>query len=146
MSLRQILFGILMWAVFAYALRRGGWEERLAAGGIIVAAYLSAIVRSRGASAFTNVEISVVLVDIVLLAILLFISFRSGKFWPLWLTAMHALAILAHLSPFIPHMLPWGYWRAVAVWSWQELIVLAYAIYRQNRLHDGLQYDLGSAR
>lgn len=133
MSLRQILFGILMWAVFAYAWRKGSWEERFAAGGIIVDAYLSALVRSPGATAFKNVEISIIFVDGALLAILLFIALRSEKFWPLWLTAMHALAILAHMSPFVPHMLPWGYWRAVAVWSWQMLFVLGYAIYRRDR-------------
>lgn len=133
MSFRQILFGVLMWAVFAYALRKGSWEERFAAGGIIVDAYLSALVRSPGATAFKHVEISIIFVDGALLAILLFIALRSEKFWPLWLTAMHALAILAHMSPFVPHMLPWGYWRAVAVWSWQMLFVLGYAIYRQDR-------------
>lgn len=133
MSFRQILFGILMWAVFFYALRRGSWEERLAAGGLIVNAYLSALVRNPAAIAFKNVEVPVIFVDVGLLAILLLISLRSDKFWPLWLTAMQGLAILAHLSPFVPHMLPWGYWRAVAIWSWQMLFVLGFAIHHQHR-------------
>ena len=133
MDLRQISFGVLMWAVFIYAVRRGSMAERLAAGGIIVAAYLSVLVRSSGASAFKNIELPVLFVDTGLLVLLLSISLRSGKFWPLWLTAMQSLVILAHLAPFVPHMVPWGYWRAVAIWSWPMLIVLAFAIHRHHQ-------------
>lgn len=133
MGLRQILFGMLMWGVFAYSLRRGSWEERLAAGGIIVAAYLSAMVRNPAAVAFKNIETSVFVVDVGLLAVLITIAIQSKRFWPLWLTAMHALSILAHLSPFVPHMIPWGYWRAVAIWSWLELLVLGWAIHLKDR-------------
>jgi hypothetical protein len=133
MSFRQILFGVLMWAVFIYALRRGSWEERLAASGIVIAAYLTVLVDSPLATRFTQVETSVLFVDIGQLLLMLFISLRSKKFWPLWLTAMHALTILAHLAPYVPHMLPWGYWRAAAVWSWPMLIVLGFAIHQRHR-------------
>lgn len=133
MDFRQLSFGVLMWAVFFYALRRGSSAERLAAGGIIANAYLSALVRRPTETAFRGVETSVLLVDVALLALLLCIALRSGKYWPLWLTAMHALATLAHLAPFVPHMIPWGYWTAVAVWSWVMLIVLGFAIHRHHR-------------
>jgi len=85
--------------------------------------------------------LSVFFVDTSLLVLLLAISLRSGKFWPLWLTAMQSLVILAHLAPFVPHMIPWGYWRAVAIWSWPMLIVLAFAIRRHhNEQAGGRQY------
>jgi hypothetical protein len=133
MGLRQIAFGALMWAVFVYALRRGAWAERLAAGSIIANAYLTVLVDRPLAYRFKGLETPVLLVDLALLLVLLFISLRSDKFWPLWLTAMHALAILAHLSPLVPNMLPWGYWRAVATWSWPMLITLGLAVRHHHR-------------
>jgi hypothetical protein len=132
MGLRQILFGLLMWAVFIYALRRGGWAERLAAGSTVVGSYLTVLAYSPVAVRFKQVETPVLLIDTGVFLLLLIISLRSQRFWPLWLTAMQALTIFAHLSPFIPHMLPWGYWRAAAVWSWLKLIVLAFVIHRHH--------------
>ena len=132
MGLRQILFGALMWAVFIYALRRGGWAERVAAGSTVLGTYLTLLTASPSTIRFKHVETPVMLVDMAVLLVLLAISLRSNKFWPLWLTAMQGLTVFAHLSPFIPHMLPWAYWRASAVWSWLKLIVLAYAIHRHH--------------
>lgn len=132
MGFRQILYGVLIWAIFFYAIRRGSWEERLASAGIIVNAYLTLLVASPRPVLFNHLETPILLVDIGLLLLLLFISLRSKKFWPLWITAMHALTTLAHLSPLVPHMQPLGYWRAAASWSWSILLVLAMGI----RHHD----------
>ena len=131
---RQILYGALMWAVFVYAMRRGGWEERLAAAGIVVNAYLTAIVLylAPAATRYRHVETSVVLVDLALLLLLLWISLRSTKFWPIWMTAMHALTVLSHFAPYVPHILPWGYWNAIAVWGYPMLIVLGFAVRRHS--------------
>lgn len=128
MGFRQILYGILMWAVFVYALRRGAWAERLAAAGIIANAYLSFLLITPMSDRFKHLEAPVMLVDVALFVLLLFISLRSEKFWPLWLTAMHGLTTLAHFSPYVPHMQPLGYWRAAASWSWPMLLVLAIGI------------------
>ncbi|MCZ4341357.1 hypothetical protein O4H52_07075 [Sphingomonadaceae bacterium G21617-S1] len=130
MDLRQILYGVLMWGVFIYALRRGEWAERLAAGSTVAAAYLTVVAYSPVAVRFQRVETLVLLIDAGLVILFLIISLRSHKFWPLWLTAIQMLTVFAHLSPFVPHMLPWGYWRAGAVWGWLKLIVLALVIHR----------------
>ncbi|KKC25971.1 hypothetical protein WP12_11605 [Sphingomonas sp. SRS2] len=133
MGFRQIFYGVLIWTIFVYALRRGGWEERLAIAGIIANAYLTVLVASPKAILFNHIETPILLVDLGLLALLLFISLRSEKYWPLWITAMHALTTLAHLSPLVPHMQPLGYWRAAASWSWPILIVLVFGIRAHHR-------------
>lgn len=132
MDLRQILYGVLMWAVFLYAIRRGAWAERVAAGSTVAGAYLTVLAYSPLAVRFKHVETPVLLIDSALFLLLLFISIRTRKFWPLWLTAMQALTVFAHLAPFVPHMLPWGYWRAGAVWGWLKLTVLAFVIHRHH--------------
>ena len=125
-----------MWGVCLYAFMRGGWAERTAAVAIIIAAYSTTIATlyfTSSTSRYRQIEISILLVDLAELLVLVYIVIRSEKFWPMWLTAMHSLAVLAHLSPYVPHMLPWGYWRAVAVWGYPMLIVLAFAIHQHHR-------------
>lgn len=138
---RHILYGLLMWAVCLYAFRRGGWAERLAAAGIIVATYLTVLVLSPAAIRYHQTEFAVVIVDSALFVLLLFISLRTEKFWPLWLVAMQGLTILSHLAPYVPHVLPWAYHRAIVVWIYPMLIVLAYA----TRLHHRQMSDGGSS-
>jgi len=140
--IRHVVYGILMWVVCLYAFSKGGWAERLAAAGILVATYLTVLVLSPTAIRFHHLEFPVVIVDSGLLALLLFIALRTEKFWPLWLAAMQALTIFSHLAPFVPHMLPWAYHRAVAVWIYPMLIILGYA----TRLHHLQQRDGNSSK
>ena len=134
--IRIILYGILMWGVFFYALFRGSWPERLAAGGIVVGSYMTTfavLFLTSFATRYRQTEIPILSIDVGVVLLLLFIAIRSEKFWPLWLTAMQSLTIMGHLAPYVPHMLPWSYWRVTAVWSWPMLIVLAFAIHRHHR-------------
>ena len=130
--IRHILYGLLMWAVCLYALFRGGWAERLAAASILVLTYLSVLVLSPVAVRFHHIELALALVDMTFLGLLLFISLRTEKFWPLWLAAMQGLTILSHLAPYVPHMIPWAYHRAVVVWYYPMLIILGYATRRHH--------------
>lgn len=129
-ELRPILYGILMWAVCFYAFRRGGRDERLAVVGIILNSYLTLLVVSPVAVRFRHVELPIVVVDFALLLLLQFIALRSRKFWPLWLAAMQAVAMMAHFAPLMPHMLPAAYANASALWSYPMLTVLALAVRR----------------
>jgi len=133
MDLRQIVYGILIWGVFIYSLRRGSIDHRLAAIGIIVMAYLSLFVRIITHSAYEGVQLSTLSVDSGFLLLLMFIALRSDRFWPLWMAAMQCLVVLAHLAPLVPHMVPWGYWRAVTIWSWPMLGLLGLAIHNHHR-------------
>ena len=129
---RPIFYGILMWAVTIYAFRRGGWAEKLAASGLVVNSYLSALLVSPYETQYRHVEVSVALVDLGLLLLLTLIALRSRKFWPLWLTAFQGMALLAHFAPYV-HVSPWVYNRAAALWSWPMLIVLGFAVRGHHR-------------
>jgi hypothetical protein len=135
--IRHIVYGILMWVVCLYALYRGGWAERLTAASFLVLTYLSVLVMSPVAVRFHRIELALALVDISLFGLLLFISLRTKKFWPLWLAAMQGLTILSHLAPYVPHMVPWAYHRAVVVWYYPMLIILGYATRVHHRESTG---------
>lgn len=125
-----------MWAVSIYAFRRGGWEEKVAAAGILVVSYgapLSLWATGSLATRFQHFEAVVALIDASLALLLLGVALRSPKFWPLWLTAMEMLTVLSHFALYVPHMLPWSYWNAAVLWSYPMLIILAFGVKRHHR-------------
>lgn len=128
---RMMIYGILMWAVTIYAFRRGGRAEKLAAIGIVVNSYMTVLLLGPPGTEFRQVETSVVLIDLALLLLLILISMRSRKFWPLWLTAFQGMTILAHFAPYV-HVSAWVYWRASSLWAWPMLLVLGCAVHRHD--------------
>lgn len=131
--IRFLLYGALMWGVCLYALFKGGRDERIAAACLLIATYSTALVASPMALRFQQVEMPIMLVDGAFFLVLLGISLRSEKFWPLWLTAMQGLTVLSHLAPYVPHVLPWAYGNALAIWSYPMLIVLGFVVHRHHR-------------
>jgi len=123
-----------MWAISLYAFVRGSWAERLAAGGTIVASYLTLflmLLRPAG-TRYRSIEIPVVIVDSVLLALLLVIAMRSRKFWPLWATAIAGVTVLSHFSVELG-VAPAVYQSATSLWSYPLLISLALGVREQLR-------------
>jgi len=135
--IRFLLYGALMWGVCLYALFKGGRAERIAAASLLIATYSTALVASPMALRFQHVEMPIMLVDGAFFLVLFGISLRSEKFWPLWLTAMQGLTVLSHLAPYVPHVLPWAYGNALAIWSYPMLIVLGFVVYRHQRRSKG---------
>jgi len=131
--IRFLLYGALMWGVCLYAFLRGGRAERFTAASLLVATYSTVLVASPMAMRFQSVELPIMMVDSAFFLVLLGISLRTEKFWPLWLTAMQGLTILSHLAPYVPHVLPWAYGNALAIWSYPMLIVLGLAVHRHRR-------------
>lgn len=130
---RQLIYGALMWAVCGYALLRGGKAERIAAVGIIAMTYLSLLVVSSVTLRFRHMELSVFMVDGSFFVVLLCLSMTTEKYWPLWLTAMQGLTALTHFAPYVPHVIPWAYANAIAMWVYPMLATLAYATWRHHR-------------
>src|SRR5262245_45458575 len=95
---RPLIYGILMWAVFFYAVRRGGWAERTAAASIIVASYLTLIVNFSDPRIYEHVEWDVLTIDSLLFLVTMYIVIRSDKFWPIWLSAIQGVTLLCHFA------------------------------------------------
>lgn len=133
--LRPILYGILMWLVTIYAVRRGGWEEKIASVALVINSYLTVLLISPADTSYHSIEYAVLEIDLSYLLIAVFIAFISRKFWPMWIAAMAAMVVIAHLLPLMPQFSPLLYSRAEALWSYPMWIMLAIA----TRKHDRLQ-------
>jgi hypothetical protein len=132
--MRAIIYGVLLFGCLFYALWRGGWPERAAIINLVAMSLLTVVAASPLALRFTTVEWDAVGIDALCLAIFLAIALRTNLNWVLWVTALQALVVLAHLAKVLdPEMIPKGYGFIMAVWSYPQILLIGHAVYRRQR-------------
>jgi len=122
---RSLFYGIIMWSVFLFSYRYGGWEEKAAISTIVIGSYLTFVLTVAFRVRYRNIELSVALEDLGQFLLLQFIALRSKKFWPLWLAALTGVPLITHLAPLMPGMLLQTYNNAIRLWSYPQLLVIA---------------------
>jgi hypothetical protein len=124
---------MLMWSSCIYAILRGGRSERWIAISFLIGTGLTELAVSPYAQRWHHVEVRVLVIDLLVFAALFGVALFSRKFWPLWITAMQGVALLAHFSPLMPLVIPDAYRNAISLWSWPMMALLALAT-RQHHL------------
>ena len=95
-----------MWTVAVYyavllitivvAVRRGGIFERWAAYTALIASVCTTIMSP--APLWTDIELNIFIIDLVVLASFWFIALKTDRFWPYWITGWQLIAIFGHLQ------------------------------------------------
>jgi peptidoglycan/LPS O-acetylase OafA/YrhL len=129
MTLRVVIYAVLMWATLIYAMRRGGRTERSAAWIIVIVSVLSGTV----ASSYTQVIRTVLIYDILGFLAFFAIGLFSRHYWPMWIAALSGMTVLGHLLPMMPLSNPWVYRQAIVLWSWPTLLIIIGAVYQRSR-------------
>ena len=121
----RYLLGFTIWFfVIGIACWRGAWPERLIAITYLVAILISPLVQERP---FANhLQVNLLIVDATVLMILIWLSLRSDRWWPLFAAAASVLEV----STRIAHVFVPGLSLAMAVtgailWSYVMLFALA---------------------
>ncbi|SFO06151.1 hypothetical protein [Sphingomonas sp. OK281] len=131
---RVWLFYAIQVAASGYALLRGGAPERLTGLALLVAAVATGIVQRNIPVLFAGLEASVMIVDLLLLAVLVAITLKADRFWIAWATALHALGTGAHfvrvLSPDVMRLV---YALLSAAWSYPIVLLLVIGTLRHSR-------------
>ncbi|HEY0011394.1 MAG TPA: hypothetical protein VGB79_00915, partial [Allosphingosinicella sp.] len=120
------LFDLLLCACCGYALWKGGAPERISAAIFFIAVVLTFYAGADGAIRWTSVDIGIFIVDVAALLAWGFVAIHAQRFWPLWFTAMHGIAVAGHAVKMAdPELMRWGYAFAIAFWSYPMLFLLA---------------------
>lgn len=73
-------------------------------------------------------------VDATMLGIFLWLSFKSTRFWPAWVSGMLMAEVAVHVMRVtVPDVVPKAYMDAVAIWSWVAQLILIVATWRHQR-------------
>lgn len=124
MVLTQIAFLALLLATLTAAFSRGGRTERIGGMLILVAALVSPLVQTRNLMA---VEIGIALVDLALLAGLIWLAFTATRFWPSWAAAFQALGVLTHAARHFAGPVNGNvYGDLLVLWSYPTLLALLF--------------------
>lgn len=135
--IRILFFYVLLLAACGYAGRRGGAPERCVAAALIAAtlATWAAAIGLHGSRAghFIEVEYVVLAIDALLVLVLLAVALCADRFWPLWMTALHAFGVVGHVAKAIaPEILPNVYQAAHVFSAYPGLVLLIWATRRHQ--------------
>lgn len=124
--MRMLIFWLLLFGCFLYALLRGGWPERVAASTFVAGSFLTAMLGSALPERFVSVEVGILIVDVIGLGIFVALALLTDRYWPIWIASLQLLAVLAHVAKLVdPDMLRNGYGFIMAVWSYPQLLAIA---------------------
>ncbi|WDF74214.1 hypothetical protein [Novosphingobium sp. KACC 22771] len=130
---RHVAFFILLTVSSLYAAIRGGRPEQIGAATLFGGAWASVLAANPPGGRFRQLESGILVIDIVLLAIFLWLAIRSTRFWPIWVAGLLGSEVLVHVGVILAPLATWrAYLNATAMWSWVAQIILIVATWRHR--------------
>lgn len=136
-----MIIGLLFWMLAliscGYAVAFGGKPGRWAAF-LIVAASILTVVAAHMGRAWGQLETARFVVDVMLLVALYVLMVLSRRFWPIWMTGFHLIAVTTHVSVIIaPGVTPQIYRALESLWAIPVLLALLAGVELDRRAASG---------
>ncbi|GGE06139.1 hypothetical protein GCM10011529_10660 [Polymorphobacter glacialis] len=112
------------------AMKWGGFDERVAAFGLILAVIASNFV---GEGKYLHTENGVLVVDVLLFGGLLLLALKSDRFWPMWAAAFQLVGTMIHFASMSQTGNGWAYFVALIFWTFPVFIALAVGTWLEGR-------------
>src|SRR3546814_160249 len=121
---------ILTVVVCGGAFWKGGREEQLAAGGLLLSFALTVALRDRS---WAGIQWSAFVGDLGVLILLTAIALRTRSYWPLAAAAFQLLCVVTHLARMVdPGVRAWAYATAQVIWS--QLVFITVGVGTWNEI------------
>lgn len=129
-----VIFDVLFLACCIYAIWWGGAPERIGAAIYLMGVLFTQVAASGAAARFSSVEVGILVVDVAMLLALLVLTVCAERFWPIWVTALHAISTAVHAVKLAdPEVIRWAYAFALAFWSYPMLALLAWGTWNHQK-------------
>jgi hypothetical protein len=129
-----LIFDVLLLICCGCAFYWGGAPERIGAAIYLAGVLLTDVAASAAARRFSSVEVGILIVDVTMLVALLILALRAERFWPIWVTALQAIAAAGHAVKLVdPHVIRWAYAFVLAIWSYPMLLLLVLGTWNHQR-------------
>ena len=133
-STPERIWAVVMFAVSAYALLRGGRTERIVALANIVAWIATITVQNR--TNWLDPQWGMLTVDVAFLALLLALVVSTDRLWILPAAAFQLLAVVTHVAIMADEgVRAMAYLTALVLWSYLVLVTLAAGTYLRGRVN-----------
>lgn len=132
----------LLWGCCAFAIWKGGAPERICAVAMLVASKATHYTIMLQGDRYAALQMGALTVDVALFALFYWLSIRTERYWPMWISSMQLVAVVSHLAtkamqPFVP----WAYAVAIACWSYPMLLMVAWGAVRHQERVRRHSYD-----
>lgn len=122
----RLFYLLVLVGCCGYALRSGGLPERKGALIILIGSLASWPAATIFGSNFRSAELGVLVVDCVVLVSYTTLALRCDRFWPLWITGFHVVAVATHCAVMVDaEVVPRAYAFAQPFWAYPMLVTLA---------------------
>lgn len=119
----------------AYTVARGAAPERIGAAILAIGSALSLALVSTGPHRFQSVEYGVLIVDVPVFIAYAILASRADRFWPIWVTALIGVEVLAHLGRWSAgsDISRWVYAISIIIWSYPIIAIIAIGTFGHQR-------------
>ena len=120
------IYYFCLFVACSYAVYRGNRTERYGAAIMLIGSIASTAGSRIFEAAWTGLETSIFVVDMLALLALIHLTVISNRFWPMWATAFHLVAVSIHVATAVaPDLAPWALATGTAFWAYPMLLALA---------------------
>lgn len=127
-----LLFLIVLVAACSYAGWQGGWPERAGAAIMVAGSILTPVMASH--TEWRSPEYGIFIVDLLMLAAFVNLALYCDRFWPIWVTSFHLIAVTIHVAKLAePSVAALAYANAAAFWAYPMLVILAVGTWNHRR-------------
>lgn len=129
-----LVFNLILVVSCGFAFWKGGAPERWAALAYCLAALVTYIIPTRFWASFESMDAPLLAIDIAMLAMLVALTARANRYWPIWAAALQLVLVTVHLAKaYSPTILPVVYFAVSSRIAYIMLVLLVVGTVRHTQ-------------
>ena len=134
----RLFYPALLVACVIFVLWKGSLHERVILSALLVGSVNTYFIYIGRTGSWLEPNLAILANEIVVTLIILAITYRSNKFWPLPISAFQLLALMSQIISFFGHDLKaYAIGVTQGVWAYLQLTVLILVVLRKPRPKSG---------
>ena len=130
----QLIYLLALVSVCSYAGWMGGWPERAGAVIMVAGSILTVIAATSFYPGWRTPEAGIFIVDLLVLAAFVNLALSSDRYWPIWVTSFHLIAVTIHLASLADRSVAaMAYATAQEFWAYPMLVGIAIGTWNHRR-------------
>ncbi len=121
----RILYDVVLAGTCLFAFVSGGRTERIGAAIILIGSFLTWFAQMPPFFDWRYARGGMLVIDVIVLIAFFALAQRSDRFWPIWATAFHLIAVATHLVILVqPERVLQAYAIAQGFWAYPMLLAI----------------------
>ncbi len=125
------IYLLLLVSSVTFVFWKGRFEERLAIGALTIGSIATPFLYAQSAQNWLNPSISLLINESAVTAVIVYIAYRSKRFWPLPVAAFQIIALLTPATTMVgENLASYALGVTQGLWAYPQLLILIIATIR----------------